>query len=183
MVIFLGFKDKKGEIFAQVYEFNKGIADDHPLRMPRISECFEEDGDQEKKKVGKLKKSQGRCQDDVIEKILLPNGTVWISEVQNYTWADLQDLVRGFVTAHYRIATRKPRVTAPFKQLGRLSANLFDDQHLSRKWNIPDNPSHLKSQEALHFLEFIQNRQALFPDDIFKFQSWLDQVKVHILWR
>ncbi|KAF8126197.1 hypothetical protein EV363DRAFT_1453216 [Boletus edulis] len=54
--------------------------------MP-LSKYFDllKDGDQEKKKVGKLKKSQGRCQDDVIEKILLPNGTVWIPEVQNLT--------------------------------------------------------------------------------------------------
>ncbi|KAF8122786.1 hypothetical protein EV363DRAFT_1404641 [Boletus edulis] len=91
------------------------------------------------KKVGKPKKSQGRCRDDVVKKVLLPDGT-------NLSCAYLQDLVRGFLMAHYRIATQKPR------------------------WNIPDDPSHLKCQEALHFLEFIWNRQALFLNNIFKFQ-------------
>ncbi|KAF8438813.1 hypothetical protein L210DRAFT_3504580 [Boletus edulis BED1] len=55
------------------------------LLKPSGRKVVEEDGDQEKKKVGKLKKSQGRCRDDVIEKILLPDGTVWIPEVQNLT--------------------------------------------------------------------------------------------------
>ncbi|KAF8132888.1 hypothetical protein EV363DRAFT_1295700 [Boletus edulis] len=194
MVILSGFKDEKGEIFAQVHDFNDEIADGPSFENAEevqgsfdryLSKCFdppkdgdqgaEEDGDREKKQVGKPKKSQGRRRDDVVEKVLLPDGTVWIPEVQNLSRADLQDLVRGFLTAHYRIATRKPRVTAPFKKLGRLSATLFDDRHLPRKWNIPDDPSHLKRQEALHFLEFIRNRQALFPDDIFKFQCWLDR--------
>ncbi|KAF8128098.1 hypothetical protein EV363DRAFT_1297789 [Boletus edulis] len=153
MVILSGFKDEKGEIFAQVHDFNDEIADGPSFENAEevqgsfdryLSKCFdppkdedqgaEEDGDREKKQVGKLKKSQGRRRDDVVEKVLLPDGTVWIPEVQNLSRADLQDL-----------------------------------------WNIPDDPSHLKHQEALHFLEFIRNRQALFPDDIFKFQCWLDR--------
>ncbi|KAF8121869.1 hypothetical protein EV363DRAFT_1301531 [Boletus edulis] len=173
MVILSGFKDEKGEIFAQVHDFNDEIADGPSFENAEevqgsfdryLSKCFDppKDGDQGAEEDGDREKKQ----------VLLPDGTVWIPEVQNLSRADLQDLVRGFLTAHYRIATRKPRVTAPFKKLGRLSATLFDDRHLPRKWNIPDDPSHLK---ALHFLEFIRNRQALFPDDIFKFQCWLDR--------
>ncbi|KAF8126094.1 hypothetical protein EV363DRAFT_1453387 [Boletus edulis] len=111
MVILSGFKDEKGEIFAQVHDFNDEIADGPSFENAEevqgsfdryLSKCFdppkdgdqgaEEDGDREKKQVGKPKKSQGRRRDDVVEKVLLPDGTVWIPEVQNLSRADLQDL-------------------------------------------------------------------------------------------
>lgn len=102
------------------HDFNDEIADGPSFENAEevqgsfdryLSKCFdppkdgdqgaEEDGDREKKQVGKPKKSQGRRRDDVVKKVLLPDGTVWIPEVQNLSRADLQDLVRGFLTAHY----------------------------------------------------------------------------------
>ncbi|KAF8132629.1 hypothetical protein EV363DRAFT_1296014 [Boletus edulis] len=112
-----------------VHDFNDEIADGPSFENAEevqgsfdryLSKCFdppkdgdqgaEEDGDREKKQVGKPKKSQGRRRDDVVEKVLLPDGTVWIPEVQNLSRADLQDLVRGFLTAHYSPHPRRPQM-------------------------------------------------------------------------
>ncbi|KAF8121359.1 hypothetical protein EV363DRAFT_1457940 [Boletus edulis] len=112
MVILSGFKDEKGEIFAQVHDFNDEIADGPSFENAEEIRVPKRDGDREKKQVGKPKKSQGRRRDDVVEKVLLPDGTVWIPEVQNLSRADLQDLVRGFLTAHYIISNaRKPFIS------------------------------------------------------------------------
>ena len=63
---------------------------------------------------------------------------------------------------------------APFKQLARYQADLFSKVHLPRSFTLANDPSHLKAEEALRFLEFIRKRQITNPDDVFEFKHWLD---------
>lgn len=46
--------------------------------------------------------------------------------------------------------------------------------HLPRSFTFADDPSHLKAEEALRFLEFIRKRQITNPDDVFEFKRRLD---------
>ncbi|KIK74037.1 hypothetical protein PAXRUDRAFT_20274 [Paxillus rubicundulus Ve08.2h10] len=42
---------------------------------------------------------------------------------------------------------------------------------------LPHDPRHMKTSEALQFLEFIQAHQKEHPDNIFKFHHWIDENK------
>jgi hypothetical protein len=70
---------------------------------------------------------------------------------------------------------RNPKASAPFKKLAEHQAELFTTAHMLWGFRFTDDPSHLKSDEALRFLEFIRKRQASNPDDIFAFQHRLDR--------
>lgn len=69
---------------------------------------------------------------------------------------------------------KNPKISAPFKKLTEFQDDLFLSTHLPDGFSFPDDPSHLKTNDARHFLEFIRKRQRDVPNDIFAFQYWLD---------
>ncbi|KIK77820.1 hypothetical protein PAXRUDRAFT_17249, partial [Paxillus rubicundulus Ve08.2h10] len=48
-------------------------------------------------------------------------------------------------------------------------------EHLPPDFQFSGDPSHMKTSEALQFLEFIQAHQKEHPDDVFKFHHWIDE--------
>ncbi|KIK71757.1 hypothetical protein PAXRUDRAFT_22874 [Paxillus rubicundulus Ve08.2h10] len=48
-------------------------------------------------------------------------------------------------------------------------------EHLTPDFQFSGDPSHMKTSEALQFLEFIQAHQKEHPEDVFKFHHWIDE--------
>jgi hypothetical protein len=70
---------------------------------------------------------------------------------------------------------RNPKASAPFKKLTEHQVELFAKAHMPWGFWFTNDPSHLRSDEALRFLEFIRKRQDSNPEDIFAFQHRLDR--------
>ncbi|KAN0074432.1 hypothetical protein V8E55_011844, partial [Tylopilus felleus] len=101
-------------------------------------------------------------------------GRIWVPDISNASRVELQGLVRGFLTAHYRLVCRKKKASAPFKKLATSQDMLFKKNHLPPDFIFLDDPSHMKVGQARQFLEYIQKRQRKVPDDVFGFRYWLN---------
>jgi hypothetical protein len=73
------------------------------------------------------------------------------------------------------VACACPKAVAPFKKLPQFIDEMVASEHLPPDFQLSGDPSHMKTSEALQFLEFIQARQKEHPDDIFKFHHWIDE--------
>ena len=120
------------------------------------------------------------------------NGSIWVPDFTGCSQADMQNMVRGFLTSHYHTSTsyisnhhlqgylfpglicKNPKISAPFKKLAKFQNDLFQPEHIPDGFIFLDDPSHLKANDAKWFLEFIRKQQLDVPDDVFQFQYWLD---------
>ncbi|KAF8547807.1 hypothetical protein OG21DRAFT_1489911 [Imleria badia] len=159
MVILSGFKDKKGEIFSQVYDFNPDMADGLTFNSVEeaqgafdqfLLDCFDppkeatgeaekaegQSGERSAAPKGKRKKSQNESREDAVRMVTKADGTIWIPELNGLKRLQMQDMVRSFLTAHYRRVCCNPKASAPFKSLGRYQSDLVSKSHLPKEFTF-----------------------------------------------
>ncbi|KIK72560.1 hypothetical protein PAXRUDRAFT_180441 [Paxillus rubicundulus Ve08.2h10] len=73
------------------------------------------------------------------------------------------------------VACTRPKAVTPFKKLPQFINAMVGSEHLPPDFQFSSDPSHMKTSEALQFLEFIQACQKEHPDNIFKFHHWIDE--------
>ena len=101
------------------------------------------------------------------------DGSIWIPDFTGCSQADMQNMVQGFLTSHYCTSTsyisnhhsqgylfpgsicKNLKISAPFKKLAKYQNDLFQLEHIPNDFIFPDDPSHLKANDAKQFLEFI----------------------------
>ena len=169
-----------------------------PLASTPKSPLLDVKGKAKEGKTGKAARAKPkgpRGRDAMVKKVLNANGEIWILDVTGLPQPELQDMVRGFLTAHYReypqqferpfcnftkdlllpgLVTGNSKISAPFKRIPRHQAELFAEGHVPDGFTFPDDPSHWTKDEALCFLNLIITCQESDPTDVFQFQFWLD---------
>ena len=68
----------------------------------------------------------------------------------------------------------KKNALAPFKKLPSSQEMLFKKNHIPPDIIFPNDPSHMKVEQAWHFLEFVCKRQRKFPNDVFGLRYWFN---------
>ncbi|KIJ08694.1 hypothetical protein PAXINDRAFT_18189 [Paxillus involutus ATCC 200175] len=189
VVIMAGWKQEDGNTVNAIGDFNDEIADGEKFQgVQKISAAWDkyisthfepegepntDDADCEEESNPKQKQKQKRA--DPTTQVTREDGAIWIGNLAGSTREGLQSLVQGFLTAHYRVACARPKAVAPFKKLPQFIDEMVASEHLPPDFQLSGDPSHMKTSEALQFLEFIQARQKEHPDDIFKFHHWIDE--------
>ncbi|KAF8548654.1 hypothetical protein OG21DRAFT_1489219 [Imleria badia] len=119
---------------------------------------------------GKRKKSRNESREDAMKMVTKADGTIWILELKGLKWLQMQDMVRGFLTAHYHRGCGNPKASTPFKGLSRYQGDLVSKSHLPKEFKFGGDPSHMTKEQVVQFLQFIQMWQAKYPKDVFEFQ-------------
>ncbi|KIK75929.1 hypothetical protein PAXRUDRAFT_18565 [Paxillus rubicundulus Ve08.2h10] len=73
------------------------------------------------------------------------------------------------------VACACPKAVVPFKKLPQFINEMVASEHLPPDFQFSGDPSHMKTSEALQFLEFIQVHHKEDPDNVFKFYHWVDE--------
>lgn len=73
------------------------------------------------------------------------------------------------------MACGSPKVSAPFKKLPAMFRQMIHSRHLPVGFIFPDDPSHMRVEDARSFLNFIVERQKSDPSDTFEFHHWLNE--------
>ncbi|KIJ10063.1 hypothetical protein PAXINDRAFT_16909 [Paxillus involutus ATCC 200175] len=190
VVIMAGWKQEDGNTVNAIGDFNDEIADGEKFQgVQKISAAWDkyigthfkpegepntDNADCEEESNPKQKQKRKRA--DPTTQVMHEDGAIWIGDLAGSTREGLQSLVRGFLTAHYPgVACAHPKAVAPFKKLPQFIDEMVASEHLPPDFQLSGDPSHMKTSEALQFLEFIQARQKEHPDDVFKFHHWIDE--------
>ncbi|KAI5993538.1 hypothetical protein EDD15DRAFT_2367289 [Pisolithus albus] len=112
---------------------------------------------------------------DPVQLVTNEDGEIWIGDLTGRSRDTILQMVRGYLTAHYRRACKSRSATVPFKKLGRYQAEMIATHHLPENFSFTVDPSHMRLSVALDLLNFWRERQIANPNDIFSFQKWLDQ--------
>ncbi|KAI6032154.1 hypothetical protein BKA83DRAFT_4488748 [Pisolithus microcarpus] len=110
-----------------------------------------------------------------VELVTNEDGEIWIGDLIGRSHDTILQMVRGYLTAHYRQACRRRSATVPFKKLGRYQAEMIASRHLPQNFSFTVDPSHMHLSAARELLNFWRERQITNPSDVFSFQKWLDQ--------
>ncbi|KAF8834801.1 hypothetical protein BDN67DRAFT_985059 [Paxillus ammoniavirescens] len=172
VVIMAGWKQEDGNTVTAIGDFNDEIVDGEKFQGVQkmsvawdkyIGTHFEPEGepntdDADSEEESNPKQKQKRERADPTTQVTHEDGTIWIG-----------DLVGT------EVACACPKAVAPFKKLPQFIDEMVASEHLPPDFQLSSDPSHMKTSEALQFLEFIQARQKEHPDDIFKFHHWIDE--------
>ncbi|KAI6041603.1 hypothetical protein EDC04DRAFT_2601544 [Pisolithus marmoratus] len=112
---------------------------------------------------------------DPVELVTNQEGQIWIGDLIGRSRDYILQMVRGYLTAHYRRACGRRSATVPFKKLGRYQADMIASRHLPENFIFTVDPSHMHVSAAMELLTFWCERQVSSPDDVFSFQKWLDK--------
>ncbi|KAI6146187.1 hypothetical protein BKA82DRAFT_4015772 [Pisolithus tinctorius] len=112
---------------------------------------------------------------DSVKLVKNANGEIWIGEIAGLSRDQLQKTVRGFMTAHYRLACGNPSSAVPFKNFGHHQAEMIAAHHLPEGFTFDCDPSHMWMTTATQLLSFWCKRQETHPNDVFGFQKWIDR--------
>ncbi|KAF9225443.1 hypothetical protein BS17DRAFT_765988 [Gyrodon lividus] len=118
-----------------------------------IDTHYTSDSEEESNPKPKLKQKRP----DPTIQVMYKDGSIWIGKLAG------------------RVACACPKVVAPFKKLPQHINAMMESENLPLDFQFSGDPSHMRTSEALHFLEFIQGHQKDHPDDIFKFHHWIDE--------
>ncbi|KAI6153271.1 hypothetical protein BKA82DRAFT_4349775 [Pisolithus tinctorius] len=174
-------------------DFNNEIADGIPFNDVRtlegswreyLGETFEEPGtppehdgesspERARKKTAAKATRTGKV--DSVKLVKNANGEIWIGEIAGLSRDQLQKTVRGFMTAHYRLACGNPSSAVPFKNFGHHQAEMIAARHLPEGFTFDRDPSHMWTTTATQLLSFWRKRQETHPNDVFGFQKWIDR--------
>ncbi|KAN0101322.1 hypothetical protein V8E55_001306, partial [Tylopilus felleus] len=112
----------------------------------------------------KMMKPKLKTHDQLIDLVTNSEGRIWIPDISDAGRGELQGLVRGFLTAHYHewLVCGKKNASALFKKLPSSQEMLFKKNHIPPDFVFPDDPSHMKVEQARHFLEFVHKCQQNF---------------------
>ncbi|KAI5985458.1 hypothetical protein EDD15DRAFT_2521217 [Pisolithus albus] len=185
MVFMTGWKDEKGVVQACCMDYNSQIGgrtafDDiytlNPSWREYLGKSFEDaDLAEEEEMTTKGKQTLRTKKCDPVKLVTNEQGEIWIGEVKGCSRDQLHQMIRGFLTAHYRKACRRPSASVPFKKLGQYQQDMIAARHLPPNFTFTVDPSHLHSATAAELLNFWRERQVTHPHDVFAFQKRLDQ--------
>ncbi|KAI5996976.1 hypothetical protein EDD15DRAFT_2364442 [Pisolithus albus] len=185
MVALTGWKDDDGVVQACCMDFNGDIAegptfnDIHTLDAAwrdYLGTAYENPdlgGGEEVPNMVACRPRAKKC--DPTELVTNDDGEIWIGDLTGLSRDSILQMVRGFMTAHYRRACRRRSATVPFKKLGQYQADMIASRHLPRNFTFTVDPSHMRLSAAMELLNFWRERQITEPNDVFSFQKWLDQ--------
>ncbi|KIO04843.1 hypothetical protein M404DRAFT_25924 [Pisolithus tinctorius Marx 270] len=174
-------------------DFNNEITDGIPFNDVRtlegswreyLGETFEEPGtlpehdgesspERARKKTAAKATRTGKV--DSVKLVKNANGEIWIGEIAGLSQDQLQNTVRGFMTAHYRLACGNPSSAVPFKNFGHHQAKMIAARHLPEGFTFDRDPSHMWTTTATQLLSFWHKRQETHPNDVFGFQKWINR--------
>ncbi|KAI6001323.1 hypothetical protein EDD15DRAFT_2361682 [Pisolithus albus] len=185
MVFMTGWKDEKGVVQACCMDYNSQIGggtafDDiytlNPSWREYLGKSFEDaDLAEEEEMTTKGKQTLRTKKCDPVKLVTNEQGEIWIGEVKGCSRDQLHQMIRGFLTAHYRKASGRPSASVPFKKLGQYQQDMIAARHLPPNFTFTVDPSHLHSATAAELLNFWRERQVTHPHDVFAFQKRLDQ--------
>ncbi|KAI6097373.1 hypothetical protein EDD16DRAFT_1719226 [Pisolithus croceorrhizus] len=112
---------------------------------------------------------------DPVKVVTNDEGNIWIGDLNGQNCNSILQMVRGYLTVHYRKACGKWLSKVPFQKLGQYQANMISPHHLPQNFTFTIDPSHMHLSDAMELLNFWKECQESHPKDIFTFQKWLDQ--------
>ncbi|KAI5993015.1 hypothetical protein EDD15DRAFT_2367808 [Pisolithus albus] len=185
MVFMTGWKDEKGVVQACCMDYNSEIGggtafDDlgtlNPSWREYLGKSFEDaDLADDEEPLSKGKQNPRMKKPDPVRLVTNEQGDIWIGEIKGCSRDQLQQMIRRFLTAHYRKACGRQSASVPFKKLGQYQQDMIAAHHLPANFTFNVDPSHLHSSTATELLNFWRERQVTNPNDVFSFQKRLDQ--------
>ncbi|KAI6147584.1 hypothetical protein EDD17DRAFT_1767192 [Pisolithus thermaeus] len=112
---------------------------------------------------------------DPVKLVTNDEGDIWISDLNGHNCDSILQMVRGYLTAHYRRACGKQLAKVPFKKLGKYQDDMISSCHLLPNFTFNVDPSHMHISTAMELLNFWKECQVSHLNDVFAFQKWLDQ--------
>ncbi|KAI6106028.1 hypothetical protein EV401DRAFT_2078377 [Pisolithus croceorrhizus] len=100
---------------------------------------------------------------------------IWIGNLNGWNHDSILQMVRRYLTVHYRKACGKWLAKVPFKKLGWYQADMISPCHLPPNFTFTVDPSHMHLLDVMELLNFWKECQESHPNDIFTFRKWLDQ--------
>ncbi|KAI6014237.1 hypothetical protein BKA83DRAFT_18735 [Pisolithus microcarpus] len=185
MVSLTGWKDDDGTVQACCMDFNSNIADGtafndiHTLDATwrdYLGTAYENPDVAGSEEVPNMAVHHPRAKKgDPVELVTNEDGDIWIGELMGRSRDSILQMVRRYLTAHYRWVCRRHSATIPFKKLGWYQAEMISSRHLPQNFSFTVDPSHMRVSAAMELLNFWHERQITNPNDVFSFQKWLDQ--------
>ncbi|KAI6009981.1 hypothetical protein PISMIDRAFT_18631 [Pisolithus microcarpus 441] len=183
---FTGWKNENGIIQACSMDFNDEIYDGNPFNdihtldgswRDYVGAAFEEQGEPEDDaEQGEERPTKKAKKVDPVSFVTANNGEIWVGPITGLSRTRKHQMVRGFLTAHYRKACRHASAAVPFKRLGRYQKEMIAARHLPPNFTFTVDPSHMHVTTAVELLNFWRGRQESHPGDVFEFQKWLDSL-------
>ncbi|KIK77121.1 hypothetical protein PAXRUDRAFT_167757, partial [Paxillus rubicundulus Ve08.2h10] len=123
---------------------------------------------EKKKKSRKGKKAK-------VDAVLIVNhiGKAWIGNIKDASLEVMKQMVWGFITFHYRWASRMKDGSVPWMQISTQRSNYISWKYLSQGAKILE-PSKLQNKEVISLFEFWRERQKSDTADVFSFRKWRD---------
>ncbi|KIM52520.1 hypothetical protein SCLCIDRAFT_140949 [Scleroderma citrinum Foug A] len=101
------------------------------------------------------------------------DGTPLIPMILDMQALEQKDIMRTFVTWHYRKACGKKNASVPWAAISTNIGIYISSRHLPQHCEFKE-PTRLTSQEVTMILEFWHDRQVTDPADVLIFQKWRD---------
>ncbi|KAI5990729.1 hypothetical protein EDD15DRAFT_2369422 [Pisolithus albus] len=184
MVFLTGWKNESGIIQACPMDFNDEIYDGNPFNdihtldgtwRDYVGAAFEEQGEPEEDMELIQERPMAKSRKvDPVSLVTAEDGDIWVGPIVGLSRTTKQQMVRGFLTAHYRKACRNPSAAVPFKRLGQHQHEMIAARHLPPQFTFTVDPSHMHVAAVVELLNFWRTRQESHPEDVFTFQKWLD---------
>ncbi|KAI6137262.1 hypothetical protein F5141DRAFT_1060125 [Pisolithus sp. B1] len=112
---------------------------------------------------------------DPVKVVTNDEGNIWIGDLNGQNCNSILQMVRGYLTVHYRKACGKWLAKVPFKKLGQYQADMISPCHLPPNFTFTVDPSHMHLSDVMELLNFWKECQESHPNDIFVFRKWLNQ--------
>ncbi|KAI5999623.1 hypothetical protein EDD15DRAFT_2362917 [Pisolithus albus] len=184
MVFLTGWKNESGIIQACPMDFNDEIYDGNPFNdihtldgtwRDYVGVAFEEQGEPEEDMELIQERPTAKSRKvDPVSLVTAEDGNIWVGPIVGLSHTTKQQMVHGFLTAHYRKACRNPSTAVPFKRLGQHQHEMIAARHLPPQFTFTVDPSHMHVAAVVELLNFWRTRQESHPEDVFTFQEWLD---------
>ncbi|KAL4078650.1 hypothetical protein V8B97DRAFT_2021039 [Scleroderma yunnanense] len=148
VVVMVAWKDNDGEVMVpgQVcHDFNDELG--NGKCFPELEHCWQKH---------MVRKSKARPQ------ILLPthqNGTPYISNILDLCVPEMKDIMRAFVTFHYRKACGKPTATVPCGAIASNPSTYIAPKYLPHGVTFKE-PTHLTQDELTQILELLETSDS-----------------------
>ncbi|KAI6165082.1 hypothetical protein EDD17DRAFT_1506409 [Pisolithus thermaeus] len=185
IVSLAGWKNEEGIIQACSMDFNNDIGGGHMFDdihtisaswREYLGNAYENPDAAAGEEVQNITANRPRAKTgDPVKLVTNDEGDIWIGDLNGHNRDSILQMVRGYLTAHYRRACGKWLAKVPFKKLGKYQADMISSRHLPPNFMFNVDPSHMHISAAMELLNFWKERQVSHPNDVFAFQRWLDQ--------
>ncbi|KIJ65271.1 hypothetical protein HYDPIDRAFT_27988 [Hydnomerulius pinastri MD-312] len=99
-------------------------------------------------------------------------GCLMIGDLKDISLRTMKAILQGWVTGHYRNACGK-KASVPWTKIADRQFDFIDHRYLPIGFKFRE-PFRLKKEEVLLALEYWREWQVTHPNDVFKFDKWLD---------